>query len=868
MPHATRTFRLFVSSTFSDLRAERDALQEHVFPALSRLCMAKGAVFQPIDLRWGVSDEAGLDQQTMVICLTELERCRNTGLKPYFLVLLGDRYGWQPLPPRIPAEEFAQILASTSDSSDLGLLMRWYERDDNAVPPLYCLKARERGGEFESRDAWDKEEAALRRALRQGLEHARSRSAGLPEESLRKYFTSATEQEIREGALAVPDAQEHVFCFVRGLSGLPDGVAPLPETDDGIAPLPKKDPARGFRDYHDDGSPDEQAASALTALKECLRDTLGDNYKTYQAEWVSGGAGRPGPSTGHLGTLSPDADADPDKRVEGDLAGVLCRDVYDALATVIRRQLDTIAETTAELEDHAVAEFIEQRTKFFTGRASILDRVEAYLGASTEKPLALWGTSGSGKSTVIAKLAQTALGDGRSSKVNAIAKFIGATAGSSDGRAILQDVTSKIETLYGAEQSPGGRSYEDLVQQFPEKLALARGGKPLYLFLDALDQLSDTNNARSLVWLPDRLPENVRIVVTTTPGECLGTLQRKLDADHVVRLEPMTPEEGAELLDKWLSDAGRKLTVKQRTWVLQHFAGCPVPLYLRLAFEEARRWSSGAGVELLAPDTPGLIRQTFSRLAEPGQHGPKLVQAVLRNLAAARHGLSEEEMLGVLAWDDAYWGEFEKEDAYQELPASMKGSGQERWRRRIPVAVWVRLFEDLEPYLSVREEEGARVLAFYHRQLGEVAYLDYLAEREASEDARAAVRDIESALHEGTLETGKVLAVPLSAEGRDRHRILAEYFRWAAGGDPGDGGRSWADGTARGLAELPYHEAKAELWEEVSDTLTDFTFLEEKARRVAVVVARDAESKEVKTYNGALALIDDYNLALERFPME
>ena len=115
MPHTTRTFRVFVSSTFSDLRAERDALQEHVYPALSRLCTAAGATFQPIDLRWGVSDEAGLDQQTMTICLTELQRCQDTGIKPNFLILLGDRYGWLPLPPRIPADEYGRILAAVDD---------------------------------------------------------------------------------------------------------------------------------------------------------------------------------------------------------------------------------------------------------------------------------------------------------------------------------------------------------------------------------------------------------------------------------------------------------------------------------------------------------------------------------------------------------------------------------------------------------------------------------------------------------------------------------------------------------------------------------------------------------------------------------
>jgi hypothetical protein len=72
----SRTFRIFVISTFSDLKAERDALQRQVFPRLRELCARHGGRFQAIDLRWGVSEEAGLDQRTVPICLTEIERCR------------------------------------------------------------------------------------------------------------------------------------------------------------------------------------------------------------------------------------------------------------------------------------------------------------------------------------------------------------------------------------------------------------------------------------------------------------------------------------------------------------------------------------------------------------------------------------------------------------------------------------------------------------------------------------------------------------------------------------------------------------------------------------------------------------------------
>jgi hypothetical protein len=78
MPVTARTFRVFVSSTFEDLKEERDALQRGVFPRLRKLCEEHGARFQAIDLRWGIRDEAALDQKTMEICLREIRRCQAT----------------------------------------------------------------------------------------------------------------------------------------------------------------------------------------------------------------------------------------------------------------------------------------------------------------------------------------------------------------------------------------------------------------------------------------------------------------------------------------------------------------------------------------------------------------------------------------------------------------------------------------------------------------------------------------------------------------------------------------------------------------------------------------------------------------------
>ncbi len=78
MPQATRTFRIFVSSTFSDLKEERSALQKYVLPRLRELWARHACRFQAIDVRWGVREEAALDQQTMRICLEEIARCQRS----------------------------------------------------------------------------------------------------------------------------------------------------------------------------------------------------------------------------------------------------------------------------------------------------------------------------------------------------------------------------------------------------------------------------------------------------------------------------------------------------------------------------------------------------------------------------------------------------------------------------------------------------------------------------------------------------------------------------------------------------------------------------------------------------------------------
>lgn len=86
---------IFVSSTFVDMQSERDLLRERILPELEEHVKKYGVNINFIDLRWGidtsdVSEEASTNK-IVKTCVDEI-----IGSKPYFISLIGERYGWIP----------------------------------------------------------------------------------------------------------------------------------------------------------------------------------------------------------------------------------------------------------------------------------------------------------------------------------------------------------------------------------------------------------------------------------------------------------------------------------------------------------------------------------------------------------------------------------------------------------------------------------------------------------------------------------------------------------------------------------------------------------------------------------------------------
>ena len=762
---ASRTFRVFVSSTFEDFKAERNALQQHVFPRLAELCASRNARFQAIDLRWGVGEEAGLDQRAIPICLTEIERCQRVTPRPNFIVLLGDRYGWCPLPARIDAVEFEAILGKVSEE-DARLLVwnadqeadagGWYRCDENGDPREYVLRPRRvsipEGATAEQRKAaqdveykeWSAIEARLRAILLRAVE---SLGWGRDDQAVAKYVASATEQEIVRGVLESDNAAEHVFGFFRSIDSLPveesaKGFCDLAETPDGLVV-------------------DADAKTRLGELKARLKDLLGNHVlASYEATWNGTEI-----TTEHLGDLPGTLDQCLALLGRSDAPHTLCVDVWRSLAGVIKSQLEQ-PETEEAIEREIIShvKFGAARCSNFVGRDAIRTEIAGYLAGSEPQLLALIGEGGSGKSALMAKALAEA-GDAGPGAVRVV-RFIGATPASSDGRSLLNSVCRQMARAYGGDESAIPAGYDELAAEFGKQLEHATRERPLIVFLDALDQLAVTDPARGLSWLPAHLPDHVRLVVSTLPGDCEGALGAKHPEPRFLGLDKLTRQEGETALGLWLGKARRKLQDQQLREVLDKFEPEGRPLYLKLAFEEARLWRSFSEPDetrLHAGITELISGDLLGRLAAPENHGQKLVAHALGCLAASRHGMAEDELLAVLSADKDVTTDF-----HDRSPRSPDVS-------QLPVVVWSRLFFDLEPYLSERAADSTTLLAFYHRVLREAAAEQYLA----------------------------------AADGPARHASLADYFRAKA--DPSHD-RAWTGNSVRGLSELPFHLAEPADW--------------------------------------------------------
>ena len=692
----TRLFKVFVSSTFVDFVVERQALQERIWPRLRDFCRAHNTDFQAVDLRWGINQEAALDQRALPICLEELGRCQRLSPRPNLIILLGERYGWRPLPFEVPQTDFERMLGKVP-SAEATRLDRWYRLDANAVPAAYVLQPRT--ADYRDPAAWASEEAALRSALQTG-----AMSEGIDPEP---FLRSATHHEIMTGT-AVAALEDRWFAYFRALTGVDADALER----------------AGYIDLTASGERDGDAAARIVALKDKLRSTAPCAVADYQVHWVDQGPGI-------------------------DDVAKFCDMVEQRLRTSIESELARLAQVDrSELESATHRNFADGRRSVFIGRKEALRQIAEYVGPSARsgRPLILYGEGGAGKSAIMAEgAAQT-----RDLLPHAIVveRYIGATPASSNAAELVKGIVNEIARSLDQPLLSAHASEDDVLTAFAGRLAKSRDEPPLVLFIDALDQLASEWLSNAMNWLPVRLAPQCRLVVSGRAGQELVDYELRLHPErrrlalpaaeigsendqnarlqleqlanaHLVPIAGLELSDGKLALSRYLQRANRTLTEGQRRAVMDGFARHGLPLWLKLASDVAIHWPSWQAPPELPPDVFGVIRTSLAHLSDDNRHGREMVATTLSLLASSVAGLTESELLDLLSLD------------HTVMAAYRRRSPDSPDVAKLPTVVWSRLYFDLEPYFQERRVDHVVVYNFFHREFTEAVSRLYLDEAAA-----------------------------------------------------------------------------------------------------------------------------------------
>jgi WD40 repeat protein len=657
-----RTVRVFLSSTFRDMHAERDHLVKVTFPHLRQWCSERRLHLVDVDLRWGVTREEADDGRALAVCLQEIDACR-----PFFLCLLGARYGWVPGPARIPAEAFARFpgLAAHPDRSitHLEIVHAVEESLNPAAPHPPCAQVfcyfRDAGclpRPEERSELTEAERQAYREAFFEQDPQLAAALVGL-KQSLRRRFQDAGR--------------------VCDYAGSWDGRAPNPEDDALVGRLTRLE-AFGARVEADL----RQAIAAEFAGPSAAHDVAGPlaEERSLHEAFLEGRT--------HVHVPRADVEAAVTRYIEGDDArplvvsgppgtgksALLAHWAKDRLAAAPPRELllarfvgaSPASSNLHRLLANVAAELVEQFR----------------LTEEVETP------DESGQTTRLVRPLEVP-----AEPVQLLRKWPSMLAAAGQrGRVVLL-----LDALEQLDRSADPARLGWLPRPLPAGVRLV---------VSVLDQ-----GERSLASRP------VEDAAGAEPPDWLSRL-RRLDVVEAV-VPPLTDEDRGHIVHAFPSVFCKRLDAGQAARLLENQATRNA-LFLTVALEELRLFGSFAKLPAVVErlprlDDPGvagdidraldrLFGQVLERLEEETQRqAPGLVPALFRLLAASREGLSEPELHGALA------------RSLPDLPDAERDGTLQVVLRQV------------RSYLMRKGLRRGTLVDFYHRSFWKAARARYLA---------------------------------------------------------------------------------------------------------------------------------------------
>ena len=290
-------------------------------------------------------------------------------------------------------------------------------------------------------------------------------------------------------------------------------------------------------------------------------------------------------------------------------------------------------------------EFGRTRRRVYVEMPEYLDRLDRHAGGDGP-PLVVTGESGAGKSALLAWWADR-FGRQHPDRFLLI-HHVGVTAAAGDHHAFLYRLFYEIRERYRIDD-PVPTSPAELESALPLWLGHVQRER-LILVIDAINQFDAPSETPA--WLPDHLPPNVRLVVSSAPGELTDRLAGR--GWETLGVEPLGRRERREMTRRFLEVFGHGMGEGRFGRVSDH-ASSANPLVLRTRLEELSRAAEGGELNerieyfLGADDLDNLFDRVLAAMER--EHRAGLVCETLTLIAASRSGLAVAELAEIIDID-------------------------------------------------------------------------------------------------------------------------------------------------------------------------------------------------------------------------
>ena len=687
---------------------ERDKIMHVIYPKLEKYCSSKGYILQIVDMRWGIFESASNEQLTTDICLDEIRLAKELSNGPFFIAILSHRYGSKFAPRSISEKEF-NLLFQQCNQNERILLNQWYDVDKNNIPIVYNLKSLE---DDDIKNQWEKYD----RTRVVNLLHNSAYAANLDEDALIKYTRSVTEVEIQEGIFKTIDFNFRCLAFFRHINVFDQIKSRI--IDPKLMNI--------FNKYIDINQETKEVDYDCQQMINNLRERIiGKLQRRTVKQFMI--------DINSVSELTPNTlDNEKFENYLIKFTNSFERTVVNLIEANINKNeiLFHVLENYADLFHHL--RFCHEKVKGFMGRNSFLNQIKCLLLEQHVQYIVIHGISGSGKTSLIAKLAEKLKDWFSHIDFILVLRFIGTSEDSYNIQNLLSSIIKQLAHRFDLiinheEMTPIDKLYNYFKKFLIEVSQECVNDQHIFILLDSLDQLSPEYGGKKLEWFPISLPKNIHFIVSTLTDKHYESFQAiqnlvKNTSNNYIEITELNEDEIRSAIQYRLDNAQRTITDIQMKYLLNLFKKCSIPLYIKLVMDQAIKWKHSNSIKSIAVSNE--IKPAIHDLLEKLElsYGIVLVKKVLQYMTLSRHGFYENYLQNILANDPTvllYIGDQFKDHKFS--------SG------RIPQIFLIRLIHGLREYLS------GPMYRWYHRAFWEVATDRYCQNTDSNQDCHRTI---------------------------------------------------------------------------------------------------------------------------------